>query len=154
MENTLGVIPARMSSSRFPGKPLKKILDIPMLGHCYERALLSGACDTLIIATPDQEIINWANSNYIPSVLTSHSHKRATDRAKETLDILAKRGNLYDLILLLQGDEPQILPQEINNLKDAFSGKESEIVNLVFPIKGYDLEDPNVVKAIVDSNLR
>ncbi|MDB4112413.1 3-deoxy-manno-octulosonate cytidylyltransferase [bacterium] len=154
MENTLGVIPARMSSSRFPGKPLKKILDIPMLGHCYERALLSGACDKLIIATPDQEIIDWANSHYIPSVLTSHSHKRATDRAKETLDILAKRGNLYDLILLLQGDEPQILPQEINNLKDAFSGKESEIVNLVFPIKGYDSEDPNVVKAIVDSNLK
>ena len=45
MASTLGVIPARMASSRFPGKPLKKILDIPMIAHCYERALLSGACD-------------------------------------------------------------------------------------------------------------
>ena len=82
MKNTLGVIPARMASSRFPGKPLKKILNIPMLAHCYERALLSGVCDNLVIATPDQEIIDWATQFEIPSVLTSHSHKRATDRAK------------------------------------------------------------------------
>ena len=76
MKNTLGVIPARMSSSRFPGKPLEKILNIPMLAHCYERALLSGVCDNLVIATPDQEIIDitdgsgayafiWDNPNNI-----------------------------------------------------------------------------------------
>ena len=61
MNQTLGVIPARMSSSRFPNKPLEKILGIPMLAHCYERALLSQAFDHLVVATPDQEIINWAN---------------------------------------------------------------------------------------------
>ena len=118
MAKTLGVIPARMASSRFPGKPLKKILEIPMLAHCYERALLSGACDKLIIATPDQEIIEWTQSEGIPSVLTSHSHQRATERAKEALDILAEKGCSYDFILLLQGDEPQIFPNDINNLKD------------------------------------
>mgnify|MGYP003303952624 CR=1 FL=1 len=57
-----------------------------LLAHCYERALLSGVCDNLVIATPDQEIIEWANQFKIPSILTSHSHKRATERAKETLD--------------------------------------------------------------------
>ena len=154
MKNTLGVIPARMASSRFPGKPLEQILDIPMLAHCYERALLSGACDKLIIATPDQEIIDWANLHDIPSVLTSHSHQRATDRAKETLDIFTKNGNIYDFILLLQGDEPQIFPDDINNLKDALSGEEYEVVNLVFPIKGDALNDPNVVKAVADNNLK
>ena len=154
MKNTLGVIPARMASSRFPGKPLKKILDIPMLGHCYERALLSGACDTLIVSTPDHEIIDWANSQDIPSVLTSHSHQRATERAKETLDILSKDGNSYDLILLLQGDEPQIFPDDINNLKEAFSGKEYEAVNLIYPINSEDLKDPNVVKVIADKDLK
>ena len=102
MGSTLGVIPARMASSRFSGKPLKKILDIPMLAHCYERALLSGACDKLIIATPDQEIDEWSQSQGIPSVITSHSHQRATERAKEALDILAEQGCNYDLILLLQ----------------------------------------------------
>ncbi len=153
MKTTLGVIPARMSSSRFPGKPLEKILNIPMLAHCYERALISGVCDNLVIATPDQEIIDWANLFNIPSVLTSHSHQRATDRAKETLDILLNEGLHYDLVLLLQGDEPQIFPEDISKLKEALSTKEFEVVNLVFPISNDELEDPNVVKVTLDKNL-
>ena len=153
MASTLGIIPARMASSRFPGKPLKKILDIPMLAHCYERALLSGACDKLIIATPDQEIDEWSQSQGIPSVITSHSHQRATERAKEVLDILAEQGYSFDLILLLQGDEPQILPDDINNLKDSFTGKDPEVVNLIFPIADNDLKDSNVVKAVADNTL-
>ena len=154
MTKTLGVIPARMASSRFPGKPLKKILDIPMLAHCYERALISGACDKLIIATPDQEIIEWSESKGIPAVLTSHSHQRATERAKEALDILTAKEGSYDLILLLQGDEPQIFPDDIKNLKDSFTGREFEAVNLIFQITNDDLEDPNVVKAVTDRNLK
>ena len=153
MKNTLGVITARMASSRFPGKPLKKILNIPMLAHCYERALLSGVCDNLVIATPDQEIIDWATQFEIPSVLTSHSHKRATERAKETLDILTNDGLHYDLVLLLQGDEPQIFPEDIGNLKQAFSNNELDVVNLVFPISDDGLENPNIVKVALDKNL-
>ena len=151
MKKTLGVIPARMASSRFPGKPLKKILGIPMLAHCYERALLSQACDKLVIATPDEDIMNWAKNHEIPAVLTGHHHQRATERAKETLDILSKQGEIYDFILLLQGDEPQILPDDIKNLSAAFCGSELEIVNLVYPIDGDDLGNPNVVKAITSN---
>ena len=151
MSKTLGVIPARMASSRFPGKPLKKILGIPMLAHCYERALLSQACDKLVIATPDEDIMNWAKNHEIPVVLTGHHHQRATERAKETLDILSKQGEMYDFILLLQGDEPQILPDDIKNLSAAFCGSELEIVNLVYPIDGDDLGNPNVVKAITSN---
>jgi len=149
MNKTLGVIPARMASSRFPGKPLKKILGIPMLAHCYERALLSQACDKLVIATPDEEIIKWAKNHEIPVALTSHHHERATERAQETLDILSKRGERYDFILLLQGDEPQIFPDDIVNLRAAFCGSELEIVNLVYSIDGDDLDNPNIVKAIM-----
>ena len=151
MKKTLGVIPARMASSRFPGKPLKKILGIPMLAHCYERALLSQACDKLVIATPDEDIMNWAKNHEIPAVLTGHHHQRATERAKETLDILSKQGEMYDFILLLQGDEPQILPDDIKNLSAAFCGSELDIVNLVYPIDGDDLGNPNVVKAITSN---
>ena len=151
MKKTLGVIPARMASSRFPGKPLKKILGIPMLAHCYERALLSQACDKLVIATPDEEIMNWAKNYEIPVILTGHHHQRATERAQETLDILSEQGETYDFILLLQGDEPQIFPDDIQNLSDAFCGSEFEIVNLVYPIDGDDLGNPNVVKAIMSN---
>ena len=151
MKKTLGVIPARMASSRFPGKPLKKILGIPMLAHCYERALLSQACDKLVIATPDEEIMNWAKNHEIPVILTGHHHQRATERAQETLDILSEQGETYDFILLLQGDEPQIFPDDIKNLSDTFCGSELEIVNLVYPIDGDDLGNPNVVKAIMSN---
>jgi 3-deoxy-manno-octulosonate cytidylyltransferase (CMP-KDO synthetase) len=151
MKKTLGVIPARMASSRFPGKPLKKILGIPMLAHCYERALVSQACDKLVIATPDEEIMNWAKNHEIPVILTGHHHQRATERAQETLDILSEEGETYDFILLLQGDEPQIFPDDIKNLSDAFCGSELEIVNLVYPIDGDDLGNPNVVKAIMSN---
>jgi len=151
VKKTLGVIPARMASSRFPGKPLKKILGIPMLAHCYERALLSQSCDTLVIATPDEEIMNWSKSYNIPSVLTSPHHQRATERAQETFEILANQGKIYDFILLLQGDEPQIFPDDIKNLSTAFCGSELEIVNLVYPIGEDDLKNPNVVKAVMNN---
>jgi len=151
MTKTLGVIPARMASSRFPGKPLKKILGIPMLAHCYERALLSQACDKLVIATPDEEIMNWSKNHEIPVILTGHHHQRATERAQETLDILSAQGETYDFILLLQGDEPQIFPDDIKNLSNAFCGSELKIVNLVYPIDGDDMGNPNVVKAIMSN---
>ena len=149
MKKTLGVIPARMASSRFPGKPLEDILGIPMLAHCYERALLSKACDKLVIATPDQEIMDWANQYNIPSVRTNHNHERATERAQETLNILSEQGENYEFILLLQGDEPQIFPEDIRNLSSAFHGNNFEIVNLVYLIDGDDLGNENVVKAII-----
>ena len=121
MKKTLGVIPARMASSRFPGKPLEKIFGVPMIAHCYERALLSQTCDELVIATPDKEIINWAKKYDIPALLTSHSHERATERAAEVTRILEQDGYFYDYILLLQGDEPQIFPDDIKELKEAFN---------------------------------
>ena len=149
MNKTLGVIPARMSSSRFPGKPLKNILGIPMIAHCYERALISNSCDQLIIATPDQEIMNWASHHDIPAILTSHEHERATERAAEVVEILESKELFYDYILLLQGDEPQIDPSDISKLKGAFAEFKASVVNLVFPINGGDLSDPNIVKAII-----
>lgn len=149
MKKTLGVIPARMASSRFPGKPLEKIFGVPMIAHCYERALLSQTCDELVIATPDKEIIDWAKKYDIPALLTSHSHERATERAAEVTRILEQDGHFYDYILLLQGDEPQIFPDDIKELKIAFNISNSDVVNLVYPIHGSDLSDPNIVKAII-----
>ncbi|MBD62889.1 MAG: 3-deoxy-manno-octulosonate cytidylyltransferase [Gammaproteobacteria bacterium] len=152
MKNTLGVIPARMSSSRFPGKPLESILGIPMLAHCFERALISNSCDHLVIATPDIEILDWANSYQIPVVLTSDDHERATERAAEVIEILETKGDFFEYVLLLQGDEPQINPDDILKLKNAFNEFDSEVINLIFPIKKNEMSDENVVKAIVSSS--
>jgi len=152
MTKTLGVIPARMSSSRFPGKPLKNILDIPMIAHCYERAALSEACNHLVIATPDDEIMEWASNFNIPAILTSDAHERATERAAEVVNILESNGQHFEYILLLQGDEPQINPNDINKLNNAFHDFNSEVVNLVYPIGEEDMADENVVKAILTNS--
>lgn len=152
MSKTLGVIPARMASSRFPSKPLKNILGIPMLAHCYERALISESCDHLVIATPDSEIMNWALKYKIPALLTSNQHERATERAAEVLTILELEGDFFDYVLLLQGDEPQINPIDIQKLNNAFKEFHADVVNLIFPIGNTDMSDPNVVKAIVSES--
>ena len=149
MSKTLGVIPARMASSRFPAKPLKNILGIPMLAHCYERALISESCDHLVIATPDNEIMNWALKYKIPALLTSNQHERATERAAEVLTTLESQGDSFDYVLLLQGDEPQINPIDIQRLNNAFEDFHADVINLIFPIGNTDMSDPNVVKAIV-----
>ena len=60
MTRILAVVPARMSSSRFPGKPLEKINGIPMIAHCYFRAIKAKNITKVVLATPDKEIINFA----------------------------------------------------------------------------------------------
>ena len=68
--NIIGIIPARMASSRFPGKPLAKILGVPMLGHVYFRSKMSKALKEVYIATCDQEIVDYANSIGAKSIMT------------------------------------------------------------------------------------
>ena len=108
MTRILAVVPARMSSSRFPGKPLKKINGIPMIAHCYFRALQAKQITKVVLATPDEEIMQFGNEFGIETLLTSNKHERATERAEEVLQIYKKQGEEYDYVLLLQGDEPQV----------------------------------------------
>ena len=124
----LGVIPARMESSRFFGKPLENILGIPMIAHCYERALMSD-CDELVISTPNTVIRDWCFERNIPAIITSNLHERASERAEETLRMLeADQGETYSHIILIQGDEPQVLPSEINSVIKKL-GEGAEILN-------------------------
>ena len=104
MTKTLAVIPARLASSRFPNKPLKMILGIPMIAHCYYRAQFSKNVDKLILATPDKEIIELSNQLGFHAIMTSDKHERATERVCEVLDILKSDDHLFDNIILLHGD--------------------------------------------------
>ena len=152
MNKILAVVPARMDSSRVPGKPLEKINGIPMIAHCYYRALLSKNITKVVLATPDQEIMDFCKYYNIESVLTSDKHERATERAEEVLQILKKNNEDYDYVLLLQGDEPQINPKEVDRLALALVESSNEVVNLIHPIHDEDMKNPNVVKVIQDIN--
>ena len=80
MPRTLGVIPARLASSRFPNKPLHPIMGIPMIGHCLYRAQRAKMIDKLILATPDMEIFELGEKLGFECMMTSAKHERATER--------------------------------------------------------------------------
>lgn len=112
----LGVIPARMAASRFPGKPLKMILGKPMIYHVYKRAALFQEWDKLCIATPDIEIAQYCESEGIPFIMTSSKHIRCLDRVAEASMKVSEEHNEDDIIVCVQGDEPLVYPEMISEV--------------------------------------
>ena len=106
---TIGLIPARMSSSRFPGKPLKMIAGKELLLRVYENASNSKLIDTLYIATCDEIIKERMLSLGCNVIMTGKHHERCTSRCAEALvKIESKINKVFDNILIIQGDEPLV----------------------------------------------
>ena len=105
----IGVIPARMAASRFPGKPLSKIHGRAMIEHVYLRANLYKDWDQLVVATCDEEIKDFSESKEIPVVMTGDHHTRALDRVAEAIEKLSGAAD-DDIIICVQGDEPMMRP--------------------------------------------
>ena len=87
----VAIIPARMNSSRFFGKPLKKIKDIPMIGHCYFRAKMSKYLNETYVATCDNEISDYVKKIGGTAIMTSKKHQRASDRTAEAMKKIEKK---------------------------------------------------------------
>jgi len=105
MAPIIAIIPARMGSSRFPGKPLAPLLGRPMIEHVVHRALISDLLDAVYVATCDQEIRDVVEGFGAPVIMTSADHERASDRVAEAAAALEA-----DIIVMIQGDEPMITP--------------------------------------------
>ncbi len=149
----LAIIPARMSSSRFPGKPLKKIFGKPMIYHVYNRAKLYFNNNDLFIATCDQQIFDYSKSIGAQIIMTSKKHQRASDRVYEAMKKIEKnRNKKYDLIVLLQGDEPLINPKILKMAISPFkTDKTINVLNLMKEIKKQsEINDVNEVKVVID----
>lgn len=150
---TIGIIPARMASSRFPGKPMAIIHDVPMIGHCYFRSKMSKSLDAVYIATCDEKIRKYAETIGAPCIMTKNTHERASDRVAEAmLKIEDNTGTKHHIVVLIQGDEPMLLPTMID---DAVFGLKNDpsvnVTNGVAQIKTVkEFEDPNEVKVVVD----
>jgi len=152
---TLIVIPARMGSSRFPGKPLEKICGMPMLGHCVKRAQLADGVDAVYVATCDQVIYDYVRSIGGNVVMTSESHQRATDRTAEALvHIEAETGVSYDYVIMLQGDEPAVAPSSLAAMVPAFEDTSVDIVNIISEFSSDEaFADVNNVKTVFDRQM-
>ena len=151
--NIISIIPARMGSSRFPGKPMKDILGIPMIGHVYKRVSMSKTLNGVYVATCDKEIFDHIKSIGGKAVMTSDSHERCTDRCAEAmLKIEDETKEKCDIIVMVQGDEPLTFPQMIDEaIEPMIKDKNIVITNLVADIDTIEeFENPNEVKVVMD----
>ena len=152
--NIVGIIPARMSSSRFPGKPLKLILGMPMIGHVYHRARMCQNLTDVYVATCDKEIYDYISSIGGKPVMTKDTHKRATERTAEAFEkIMDAEGNDYGGVLMIQGDEPLLNPDLVDDMISFHREQISPyITNLISEIHDLDeFNNPNVVKVVKDN---
>jgi 3-deoxy-manno-octulosonate cytidylyltransferase (CMP-KDO synthetase) len=152
---TIAIIPARMGSSRCPGKPMKTIHGIPMIGHVYCRTKMAGNVDFTCVATCDKEIYDYIESIGGIAVMTSDTHDRASDRAAEALIKIEKQeGVTFDFVAMIQGDEPLVQPDKIDKAIDELTVDGAlNIVNLMGIIDSKEeFEDQNEVKVVTDLN--
>ena len=152
--NIICFIPARMGSSRFPGKPLKKIKGIPMIEHVYKRANLSKSINKVVVATPDKEIAEYVRSFGGNVVMTASTHERASDRCAEALLIQEKKDSIrYDIVVMVQGDEPLVHPLMLDEAIEAIKGdKNIKVVNLLGNLTKEEFKDKNIIKVIINKN--
>jgi 3-deoxy-manno-octulosonate cytidylyltransferase (CMP-KDO synthetase) len=149
----LALIPARMGSSRFPGKPMAKLLGKPMVGHVYERVAKSSAVTLTAVATCDPEIRDYIQSIGGVAVMTSDKHERASDRCAEALLALEKQNDTrYDIVVMVQGDEPMTHPDMITEAVAPMRDDPSlKITNLLGEIADVtEFEDRNCIKVVCD----
>ena len=144
----IGVIPARLKSTRFPNKILAPINDKPMVMHVYERAKESEKLDDVIIAIDSSET-EEALKQFKPNIKMTHpDHLSGTDRVAEVVKDMD-----VDLILNIQGDEPMLDPSIINQLVECFDDELVEMATIGSRvIDNSDYLNPNSVKIIINEN--
>jgi 3-deoxy-manno-octulosonate cytidylyltransferase (CMP-KDO synthetase) len=112
----VGIIPARLASSRFPGKPLFPICGKPMVEHVFERAKMFRRWSALALATCDAEIAEFSRRKDYPTVMTSDKHTRALDRVAEAAPKAIPDIRENDIVVCVQGDEPMMRPDMIDTV--------------------------------------
>jgi 3-deoxy-manno-octulosonate cytidylyltransferase (CMP-KDO synthetase) len=142
----IAVVPARMASTRFPGKPLVEIAGLPMIEHVRRRALLAEGIDEVVVATCDREIERAVTEAGGQVVMTADTHERSTERVAEAMGSLQG-----DIVVVAQGDEPLLLPSDLELVASPFQQEGVESVSLLSPLEGEaDSVNPNIVKAVCD----
>lgn len=146
----LGIIPARYDSSRLEGKPLLDIAGKSMIRRVYEQAVKSNYLSNYIIATDDQRIAEECEKHKMNYTLTSNTHSNGTERCGEVISILKES---YDIIVNIQGDEPFISANSIDELVQIFINKpQAQIGTLMKKIENIDyLSNPSIIKLVADS---
>ena len=148
---TLVIIPSRLSATRLPGKPLLKINNISIISHVFKRAKEANIGE-VIVAAEDQEIIDDVKKNGGNAIITGKNHKTGTDRIYEAFKKLDLKD--VDLIMNLQGDEPNIDIRDIVSLNNFMKSSKANIGTLASKINDNNIySNENVVKVITEKVL-
>ncbi len=145
----LGIIPARYSSTRFPGKPLVVINGKTMIEHVWNGVSGTGLVDKVLVATEDKRIMDAVAAFGGDAVMTGKHHKSGTDRCGEAMTKLGDELKQYDVIINIQGDEPKVAAEHIRLVIDAFSNPDTQIVTLKKKITSLaELNSTDTVKVV------
>ena len=150
----VGIVPARMAASRFPGKPLRKIAGRSLVEHCYKRAALFDRWDGLFLATCDTEIADHGQENDFPVVMTADTHTRALDRVAEAADNCGLGLGPDDIVVCVQADEPMLGPDFIEAVVAPMEA-DAEVPGTILAMNIVDEEqyrNPDIVKLVHDVN--
>ncbi|PIW61914.1 MAG: 3-deoxy-manno-octulosonate cytidylyltransferase [Candidatus Omnitrophica bacterium CG12_big_fil_rev_8_21_14_0_65_50_5] len=146
---SIGVIPARWASARFPGKVLAEFNGKSMLQHVWERAKAGRQLSDVLIACDHENVLNAARKFGAKAVMTSADHPSGTDRIAEAVKDLD-----VEIVVNVQADEPLIRAKMIDDLVEALSRDSyAQVATLILPVTNpVDLDNPNVVKVVIDHN--
>ena len=148
---TLVIIPSRLSASRLPGKPLLKINGLSIISHVYKKAQEANIGE-VFVAAEDQEIIEDVKKNGGEAILTNNNHKTGTDRIYEAFVKLGRTD--IDLIMNLQGDEPLMNIEDIQNLNKHMIRTKRDLGTLAAKISNKNVfENHDIVKVITEESL-
>ena len=144
------VIPARYSSTRLPGKPLKDICGKPMICRVWERASRAKSVAEVIVATDDERILSAVEKNFGRAMMTRADHKTGTDRLAE----VAEKFSDAEVVVNVQGDEPLIEPSLIDELVALFVADENlQMATVATELTDEnEMKNPNNVKVVLDKN--
>ncbi len=150
---SIAIIPARYSSSRFPGKPLAILKDKPMIMWVYNAVVESGLFDKVVVATDDNRIYDKVTAYNENVMMTSSQHTCGTQRCEEVLCELEKKGENFDVVVNVQGDEPLINTEQLKKVLSCFDNESVDIATLSKLIENQsELNDPNVVKVVFSND--
>lgn len=155
MNECLCIIPARMASSRFPGKPLEPLLGLALVLHVFERCRLTPGITRTVIATCDDVIRDAAQAHGAEVVMTADTHPGCVDRTDEAVAILAPHMPDDGLVLMVQGDEVLVTPEMCEEVIAAYRESGAVVVNLASRLTRLeDFNNPNCVKVVAATDGR
>ncbi|MBS1111944.1 MAG: kdsB [Nitrospirae bacterium] len=148
MQRAVAIIPARYNSTRFPGKPLALLRKKPVIQHVFEKVKNACLVDTVLVATDDERIYNTVTDFGGKAVMTSEGHRTGTDRVAE-----AAKGIECDIVVNIQGDEPFIKPEMIDDVVNMLTSDNRASIGTLAKKTGdiKEILSPDVVKVVMDN---